>query len=211
VSVDAWTQALLVTPLTIGGVRLRPFSLAHSMVLRAKASPYIIGGPATHDDLFFALQVCARTLAQIRESLLGPHPPFGRLLIAGLRWRRASFSLADKSFRTYLSDYRRFPERQPSDSKGFSAAPFEWHAARILCGQYGVTLAEAWDMPLGLAVCAFDTWTESQGDKGLVTAYDQALTDLLKIQAEADAAGDTAQSAAIQSQIIELVKTHGGE
>ena len=207
---DAWTQALLVTPLTIAGVPLRPYSLAHNVVLAAKGSPYVADLPATRQDLFFALQVCSRTLAQIRDSLLGPRPPVWQLLRSGLRWGRVSFEVADASFRTYLRDYRKYPERHESDGKGEIAAPYEWHAARILCREYGVSLTEVWDTPMSIAVCAIDAWTESRGDKGLITRYDKALGDLLKAQGEAQASGAVDEAERLNAMICDLIKRKGG-
>jgi hypothetical protein len=198
---DAWTQALLVTPLRIAGIRLRPFSLAHNAILRANNSPYLCSRPATTPELFFALQVCSRTLEQIRDGLLGPRPPVWRLFFAGLRWRRSAFDTADASFRIHVADYKRYPEREPVASGDEIAAPFEWHAARILCREYGMSLCEAWDTPINMAVCAVDTWTESQGTGKLLSDYDAKLRDLLEKEGSARKSGDTAAADLYDAQI----------
>lgn len=207
-NVDPWTQALLVTPLTICGVALRPYSLAHHVVLRAKHSPYVTGGIANRQDLFFALQVCARSLAQIRTELLGTRPPVWRLFFSGLRWRRASFETADASFRTYLSDFRRYPERNQTDGKSSIAAPFEWHAARILCSEYGYTLDNVWDVAMSASVCAVDAWAEARGDKGLMSEYDKQLASVMQRMEAAEKAGESADPYLAELQA--LIRENGG-
>lgn len=190
---------------------MRPYSLAHSIILRAKGSPYLADAPSAQRDLFFALQICARTLTQCKQRLLGPHLPIWQLFLSGLRWRRASFATADASFRVYLADYRRYPERQPSDTKSDIVAPFEWHAARVLCREYGFNLDNVWDTPINVAVCAVEAWQESRGVKGLMSQYDAALNDLMTRQTEYEKAGNATMAEYCGAEIVKLIQSHGGE
>lgn len=174
---DLFFQAIVCQPPVICGRRLLPFSVSHEYILKALESPYIIGGPVTKADVLLAIDVCAHTWQDNAARLFGGAPPVGLWRRWGRRWLRGKLSTADKSLRRYIEDYTACPEHWSGADGSEIRAPWEFHLVRILMDHCGFSEAAAWDCPLARARCYADTWSESQGDKTLVNAAEQAAIE----------------------------------
>jgi hypothetical protein len=177
VKASPWFQALMVTPPTICGVQLRPFSIGHEMILSELASPYAVGGPVTDADLLLALQLCSRTVAECREFMAGHR---SGLAWWSWKWTRRGLATAHKSFRTYLDDYGNLPalvQTADGSTRHLDASPY-WHMARLLCEHYGADLATVWDTAKPIAICAIDAWAESQGTATVASEGEGAILEL---------------------------------
>lgn len=68
--------AAIPDPWDILGVRLRPFSLGHVVLLNRIESPFIVGGTLpTFDDLAFAVLVCSKNYEDGLRSIEDPNLP----------------------------------------------------------------------------------------------------------------------------------------
>jgi len=211
--VDTWTQALFVTPPLMSGVPLRPFSLSHSVLLRAIENPYAyIGLHATRAELMAAVLVCSRTCEQNRMALFGGAQRQGPLVRWSWRWRRMDLAIADASFRQYVTEHTRTPqfaEAAPDDDAPAIVAPVEWHLHRHLCVDRGWDDAAAWDCGFSYACHLAAVWKESQGGGGLKSEYDREMERLDGLMSAAHARGDGAERDRIFQEMGAYMAKHG--
>jgi hypothetical protein len=186
VGYDAWFQSLMVQPRTAYGVRLRPFSLIHSLTLGEMVSPYTYGHcDPTPTDALTATMVCSRTWAEIRRDIV----PVIRPVVLWRMWwagRRHNHAHESAVLTAYFDDFSSRPEHWVTQGakKGHAIkAPYEFHLAHILCEHWGLSESEAWDFPIGRAHCYTDTYAETQGDESLVSHREEVLA---KIAAESN-------------------------
>jgi len=186
IAMDAWFQSLMVQPPRICGLQIRPFSLIHEYTLRKLKSPYAVGGAPNVGDLLLALQICARDYRGIVRLMAGDFKPGKAILWAWwIKRRYGGFDTAQRSFLKYMANYSELPEhlelvevngqKVPSGVGESVRAPWEFHLVRTLCHSYRMNHEEAWNCPLSLAKCDFDCWSESNGDKTLVSEYQHGL------------------------------------
>jgi hypothetical protein len=197
------------------GRRLLPFSLAHSMLLRALGNPYAyVAASATREDLLAAVLVCSRTREQNRSALFGGRMRTGPLLRWSWRWRKMNLAIADASLRQYIADHTRFPAYIPlADAPGVDAAPvapIEFHLHRHLCADRGWDDAAAWDCGYSYARHLFDCWAEAQGHKALASEIDVQLAEMDKAQREAHERGDAAERDRIFAEMGALTRKAKG-
>jgi hypothetical protein len=65
-------NAIVPTPWTILGLKLKPFALGHLVLLHRLESPFITGAPPTYADLSMAVLMCSQTFEEAIESLSDP-------------------------------------------------------------------------------------------------------------------------------------------
>lgn len=160
-------------------MRLRPFSLTHSLVLPEFGSPLLGVGPVMLGELCLGLAVCSRTRPEIQDVLFGAGMESAAKAI---RWRRRyDLETAVASFRIYVADYcvmaHRWTVRNGGKPGRPVGAPWQFHMVRVLCSVYHMTPAEAWETPVALARAYYDTDAEIQGTVRLRTAAEQAAID----------------------------------
>lgn len=197
---DVWFQALFASPPVICGVRLRPYSLGHEMLLHRLGNPFVTGGERTAQALMTAVLVCSRTTAENRERTLRPTVrDVARLWWWGRRWRRRmDLPTAVDSFGQYIADHSEVPEHKVAEKQDsaphLAAAPVPWHIVRCLCSEYGMLPEQAWDCPKALAVCYWDVWRESQGDETLASEDELKVSEMVQRGRESMAHGRTAEA-----------------
>ena len=158
------------------GRTLHPFSLGHKVILHTLASPLIIGGPVTVADIATGAYVCSLSFVDARAAVFGIDQSW-RLDVAQIGMDNPSPDLAElfAAWNVYSENHTKCPLHWESeDDAGETRAPWEFHLVVFLCDVMNMTEAQAWDTPLNLARCYFDTWREKQGDKSLVSDYEKA-------------------------------------
>ena len=164
----AWFQGLFVKPPVIMGVKMKPFSIIHAVVLRELGSPFCaVGGKPERGDLLIALMVCSRTYREISRDIV---PDLAKCKYVGMLLRSVvrNIALAQYKFAVYLDDFASVPGHGPTTKPGKPCkAMAEWHMVRVLCSEYGISFDRAWDMPYGAARCACDCYSEANGSKTL--------------------------------------------
>lgn len=73
--IDPFYLAAIPEPRTILGLRLRPLSLGHIILLHRIESSYVCGGLAGFDDLSLSVLICASTYEEGLEHLNNPDLP----------------------------------------------------------------------------------------------------------------------------------------
>lgn len=201
--VDSWTQAIYAAPPVICGRRLRPFSLAHAVLLRAMGNAYAyVNKAATRTDIMIAVDVCSRTWEQNTAALFVRDVPLFAIIYRAVRWRGMRVEVADASMRTYLADFtRRAPRLDGVASGDPLKAPVEFHLHRFLCESMHFTESQAWDCSFARAWAYFDTHREWNGAKELGTEYDTRKQVIQRRMDAAHASGNKEQEDAAWAEM----------
>lgn len=152
-----FTRAALADPPKILGVRLRPFSCWHSLLLSLFDSPFLDGRAITIESIVMALLICSGRYRDGLRRVSGFRHAW--VIRARLRWAMA-FADLDREIKR-LTDYMALYFERPSywqtgDCK-HSRIPYPfWLAATLQMRINGMTAADIWDMPMGLA-CGYES------------------------------------------------------
>ena len=151
---DVWHKAALVEPPRILGVRLRPFSCWHALCLDAFDSPYIQGGEPTTGTLLLALMVCVdRRRDRLRSLKLFNASPVRRWLWAA-RCLMFNEQAAQVAFEQYVSEFTDSPAVWAPKGGKSSKASVPYSVVVTIAGHLSsIDLDQAWDMPMGEALC----------------------------------------------------------
>lgn len=160
--IRAFIEALIPTPYRILGLRLRPFSLGHLMILRRFDCAYVTGEETTPGDLLLGLIVCSMTYEEAIDAI-----HCGRLVDEVERWGKVvskrrwfglraakPFDLMEKSrlFVEYLAAGNRCPkafyDAKPTPPKN---APVEQILRVCLMRDLHLSESEIMNQPLALS------------------------------------------------------------
>jgi hypothetical protein len=194
--VEGYVNACCPTPYQVLGVKLRPLTLGHLILLTKVDSPLLQGGSVTLADLALAVMICAERWQAGHELIQR-----GDLDKFTAKWRKklgkVDVAAKAKLFRDYLEDHQRMPEVY------FTAGhagddPGSWWGARfkvLLITKLGLTSAEVFDAPLAMLWWDYLTWMEMEKQVRFKGPADVMRGDmnaaLAKFLEERKAAGDT--------------------
>jgi hypothetical protein len=170
----SYASAAIPDPYQILGLRLRPFSLGHYLLLQRFECGFVQDKPfpISRQDLIAGVLICSMRHSEFLEFLQQKN-----FLRQVRRWgkRVGFFDLAEKTtfFEAYLRASLSEPdyiELQPGGSGG------EWsqNLKITLMTKLGYSEAEAIDMPLSKALADYYKLAESEGLIRLLTAEDRA-------------------------------------
>lgn len=176
------------------GVRLAPYSVAHRLCLGVFAPRVLLGVGVRWPDLEVAVTLCSR------HDPFAVLPRLGRARSwRGLAWRYlwpGSLRLQARSFAAYLDDYDAAPEfwDTPDEGGGSSGkTPLEARVA-IALTKCGLSLAEAWRCPAGLASWLLAARSEMEsGESDIITPEDReqiAALEAMQAAPPVDAEGN---------------------
>lgn len=161
------------------GVKLRPFSLGHSLLLDAVGSPFVRGGLPTDADFAMVLMLCSVSFDKGREWVSKGRVP--------LRFRMVAFWLAvasraygDRQYTKlteYLENYSTTPERWSPDSGAGGKMPknqWQFVAHAVLCSDYA-DASGIWDIPLGMAICYTYAKAELEGEADVINEQESDI------------------------------------
>ena len=189
--VDAWLTSLMVKPPVILGRRLKPFSLAHSLILDRLENPFWVGGKRGPEHFFEVLEVCANNLEGNRARMYAKPRRFRRWVAA--KFRKVKDADID-ALNNYIVDHTACCARESSGGAGRDmASPWEFRVATYLI-EYGFPEERAWNMPFNLARCYFDAREEMNGDETLVPFGEECAVDLITRANELMQAGHTKEA-----------------
>ena len=173
---DAFFQALYCQPVSVFGRELRPFSLSHSFLLSELKNGWVTADEGLRSDLMHAVWLCSKNHAENQRTLLSP--PLIRLAWFALKSKRYDYAKERNKFLQYLSDYTDVPQHWHGEATGKAfLAPWQFHFAVTISQNCGLSINEAWDMPVALARCYYDIWAEQQGDESLVSVREKKLAE----------------------------------
>lgn len=179
---DAFFQAAYCQPPKVLGRQLRPFSLSHAYLLRGLGNGFVEKGEGTRAELFTAALICSRTHEANARALFGGRQSSFWLTVWAAQWHGSRIAREREQFLAYLSDYLTTPEHWEDGDGSTFRAPWPFHFVHVLTRYYGCTLGQAWDMPVALARCYYDTWAEVEGDKTLVTEREHDIIRVVNAQ-----------------------------
>lgn len=165
-----FASALLSPPQPVCiGVRLRPFSLGHKLLLQDMDSAFVTGRFPGHEDLIAAACVCAHTWEEnlrLRESRLR------RWLLLktwGLLAGKFDIIAATATLLYYVRSSDYFPETEPPPRNSCRelSSPYEARLYLLLRG-LGFSESEAMNMPLAAANLLYASEGETEGKIQLV-------------------------------------------
>lgn len=171
------------------GVRLRPFSLGHFIVLQRVRSPFVSDEDlkVTVADLIFAVWACSRSWEKALSS-------FDERFDARLKWLRLrSFFMTPQEiaermlmFRRYVNDAFSVDKPLMSDSKTrHCTTPMTMMLVQTLTREYGLSRSEALDTPVGQAIMEHYAIMESAGAVTFVSDEILRAKDILNQQKSA--------------------------
>lgn len=143
---------------------LRPFSLWHLLLLQIIDSPFVGDGEITLFDLKTAIGICSLGYRQSRV-----HRPTFPLMAGPTKLKKAV-----TIFMEYVGDYLSRPDYtiQQTDFKGpqyvgmpTTPAPSVVVVAYRAARGAGISVAEAWDMPIGEAYVSEAMFMELNGER----------------------------------------------
>lgn len=193
---DAFHEAAIPEPWTILGIRLRPLSLGHIIILNRIESPFVFPGrePAVN-DLITGILLCSMTYEQGASALDDPSLPrqirkWGRKVCRKVGWRgfiglTEEINWAEKAsmFAEYLKDGMRTPDFQYDPEKAKDVeAPAHQIVKVALLSKTNLTEQEILDRPWALSIADFMTLRAMDGQ---IEFVDHDELDEAKKQANA--------------------------
>jgi hypothetical protein len=193
--------AALPAPTFLLGLRLRPYSLGHDLLLiREESNQRSDQGPrdsvhTTFDALIKAALICSQSWEEYRRMNSDPFLQFKLWL-----WKKR----LDRMRLDPLAELKRFTEYREQGSLEFpisdilkpgqktgrlAGAPFLLRLNQFLQIHLRKSEAEAWDYPLGLAKMRMEAFYETEGAIDIYNQQDREFDDFVAEQ-EALAAGE---------------------
>lgn len=159
---------------------LKPFSLAHRLVLEAIGSPLVAGGaPFTMADLLVAVRIC---------SAADPFAPLpAPTWLDRVRFWRGSFAPAwfrrqSEAFVAYMDDHASLPRfwQRSGEFTAKESVPWTLEIASALLRHTSLSERAVWMMPIGRAFWYYTALRRQEGaDVEVLTTEEEALLDEL--------------------------------
>jgi len=180
-SPDNYSLAALPEPYRILGLRLKPFSLGHYLLLQRFDCAFVRddGGAVDRSDLILGVLVCSMSYSEFtkfvdQKNFLREVAKWGKKMgfDTVVNWQKPA-----KLFQAYLKAGVPEPDYislEPLESVG---AGWTQNLKITLMTRLGHTEAEALDMPLSCALADYYKLAESEGMIRLLTAEDRAMAE----------------------------------
>lgn len=176
-------ESAIPEPFTILGLRLRPLSLGHLILLNRAESAFVTGqGAVGLDDLAFAVLICSRTYEDGIAALDDPDLPielwrWGRRLtgqagwLGWLPWRYKPIDLKEKVglFSSYMAEGLKCPGYYADQAKATPIdAPSYQVVKAVLLSKLNLTESEILNRPWRLCLWDFLTIRAVEGQLNFV-------------------------------------------
>lgn len=195
--IDAFYLAAVPEPWTILGLKLRPFSLGHIILLHRIESAFVTAGIPTYDDLALSVFICSRTyeeaLAAFDDKGLGRFmSAWARALTGGDKWavrwgwrKGKVIDLASncRDFANYISAHSKIPsyDFNPADFSQMDCPEVQLVKVRLMREMH-FTESELLNRCWALCLWDYVTLQASEGKVKMIAA--QAKEDALSIANE---------------------------
>jgi hypothetical protein len=155
----AFLKAAVPDPARILGVRLKPFSVGHNILLQREGCALVDGRPGQFSDLILGVSICSRTFEEAVAFLSNPLRSALWLKWWGFKvWLAVRFggkNLAESAgnFLAYVRDGSSSPTPMQKDEGGSELhLPITALVLTTLQSRCGYSLSEAMNCPWGLAL-----------------------------------------------------------
>jgi hypothetical protein len=189
---ESFYEAALPEPFTILGLRLRPLSMGHLIILHRIGSPFVVDTEELTGlgDLAVACLICSKTYQEGQELISDPDLPgalyrWGRRLTKPHWWnRRREIDLAEKFglFADYIKAATEIPDHYWTQEGGSVDAPMVQTVKVQLLMKTSLTETELLDRPWRLCLWDMLTIRALEGQLRFVDG-----DKLVEAQARADA------------------------
>lgn len=176
----AFFEAAIPEPQTLLGLRLRPFSAGHLILLHRIESPYLYESDKAYlDDLAFAVRICSLDWQSGCAWLDDPSRPkelslWGRALAK----TQPDWPAKHVAFQEYLADGMKVPDFAFDEDKARTIeAPFVQVVKITLMSRIGLSELEYLNRPYALSLWDFMTVKAIRGELALVNNKD--LDDIM--------------------------------
>lgn len=175
----SYVDAAVPEPFTVLGLRLRPLSIGHILLLHRLESPFVVADspPITIGDLAIACLICSKTFAEgvallDDESLPRSLHQWGLYTTNQHGWRRfcpwlyRQIDLKSKMdlFSDYLKYHFETPTYSVEDGKARGINAPAWQVIRVvLLSKTNLTETEIFDRPYRLCIADFLTLRAIEG------------------------------------------------
>lgn len=168
------------------GVRMKPYSLGHSVILSQIDSGFTAGRFPTFEDLIAAAFVCAHSWEENNRLLRSPFRRWLRLKLWGALAGRFDIVAATVSMLQYVTAGDVYPDTEPpKDPEAVRelAAP---HSARIylFLRSSGFSESAAWNMPCNVANWLHAARAEEDGKITLMSRQRRAFLEIARRERE---------------------------
>lgn len=196
-AVSAYARAAIPDPYRILGLRLRPLSLGHLLLLQRFNCAFLADLPTTvtKADLLLGVLICSMRPDAFLDFL--ESRGFVRAVAEwGKKIKKFDFAAKAELFRQYLSTALQEPEYialQPGSDEG------DWVQSLklTLTTRLGYTDAEAWELPISKALAEYYKLAEAEG--------------LLRVLTPEDLAAGAANAAALAGLTASPIKNDGAQ
>lgn len=171
------------------GLRLRPLSVGHSLLLLSCGSPFLVPERKLRlADFFLTIFICAHDWREserlLRRRTLGFH-------FRVWQWtqRRKFLNAEVQRFREWWADQMETPPFRAPEKAGAArpcVAPRAWVRLAFLMGELGMAEASALDMPVLRANALYATWLDWTGKAELESASPQVDSAFWRFAQEQD-------------------------
>lgn len=165
-------RAAVPEPWTILGLRLRPFSAGHLILLHRAESAFAIGGEASFEDLAFAVFICSQTFESAVKCFSDPDLPklmrawHKKLTNRGLFRKPRTIDLFGKSeeFRSYMDEGCKYPDYiYKGGTSDIGDVPAVQFVKAFLLSRTSMTESEFLNRPWALSIWDFLTIQSQEG------------------------------------------------
>lgn len=187
----AWLNAAIPdAPPVILGLRLRPYTLGHELLLHKVESPFVAGTEFGFADLAIAVLICSQDFHAARRSISSRWLNFF-LWAWKLRMRRCNAFVDAGRFQEYRAAGRWFPEIEipVTDAKSLTQPP-EFRLASELMSKVHLSWDACMDFPLNRAHALFVALGEAKGE--IKTFHEEELEAVARMRAEVAEEGENA-------------------
>lgn len=174
----AYFTAAIPEPFRILGLKLKPFSLGHYILLKRFNNPFVADEPAgaTRDALIFACLICSMAYQEFLEFIEAPD-----YIKQVQKWGKkvGIFDLPSKVelFQRYITEGSKEPQYFVTDKSDNKPTSAHWSQSLFiaLTTQCGYSRQEALNSPLSQCFADWMSFAEAQGLVEMVTDEDIAM------------------------------------
>lgn len=172
----AFILAHTYSPPSVLGLRLRPFSPWHGLLLEAAGSPFLCGGRVDADDLILGAWVCSKSYCDGFRTAADA----ASARKWGAKTKRFHLAAELSAFNSYLDASFTAPEYWKSGDGSSVKAPYFWHLAYFAMLRLHLPEADAWDYPIAKISCYQACAAELSGNSNLMSADEIKGIELLR-------------------------------
>jgi len=178
---EKFLNAIAPEPYTVLGLRLKPFSLGHAILLQRHGCDPV----RDYESLITGVTICAHTWDEFHTLADDKWLPWRMRIWA---WRVGNFNIVAKikMFNEYVADAMESPEVFESNDKPSNrlGAPFFSVLKTTLCAKLGYTRDEALNLPFGEALFDYFSFWEIEGGCELVGDHDLEMREMAESMAD---------------------------